>query len=181
MTFLYGAHSNATLFAEYGFTEIDEREAPLRWPNDDIDVMPWVEKLWEENGGTEEKREALEAAELWGHCKLAANGGEPAPSMGLLATLYVLCSNEEAVFTPEALKSRNFSRSVKLSARRMLGRLCEAVLDDAAECREELDEVAIGVTDADKLTGVAVVRGLLREEVVISKGVLDLVESGGGL
>lgn len=182
VTFLYGPHSNAVLFAEYGFTEIDERQASLRWPNDDIDVMPWVQRLWEENGGTEDKREALEAADLWGHCKLAANSGEPAPSVGLMATLYVLCSGDEANITPEALRAKNFSRSVKASARRLLIRLCEAVISDADDCRAELDELRpLARGDADKATGIAIVSGLLREEVVITRGVLDLAESGAAL
>lgn len=176
--FLYGPHSNATLFAEYGFTEIDEGVNPLTWPNDDIDVMPWVEKLWEE-GGNDAKREALEDADMWNHNKLAANGGDPCPSIGLMTTLCVLASPEEAVFSPHNLNARNFSRPTKLAARRMLLRICESVLADAQDCRDDLAEVGKAAgADKDKRIGVSIVRGLLREEEVITKAVLDLVEGG---
>lgn len=177
--FLYGPHSNATLFAEYGFTEIDEGLNPLTWPNDDIDVGPWVESLWESCGGTDAKREALEDADMWNHNKLAANSGDPCPSVGLMTTLCVLASPEDAVFNSNNMHARNFSRPTKLAARRLLLRICESVLADAGDCRDDLAEVApMAGKDKDKQVAIGVVRGLLREQEMITKMVLDAIEGG---
>lgn len=179
VTFLYGPHSNAVLFAEYGFTEVDE-VGDTWWPNADIDVSPWLDQVWATQGGNDVKRAALEAANMWGHSKLAANGGEPQPSVGLMTTLCVMCSPDDAVFTPDALRVRTFSRSAKQSARRALARICEAILNDVEDCRADAADVATRAGgDADKAEGLRITRALLREEECITKGVLDLVESGG--
>ncbi|BEJ12327.1 hypothetical protein CspHIS471_0207870 [Cutaneotrichosporon sp. HIS471] len=179
--FLYGAHSNATLFAEYGFTEIDLCVSPLTWPNDDIDVGPWVEVLWKQDGN-DAKKEALQDAGMWDHNRLAANGGEPCPSVGLMTTLCVLASSDDAVFTPHNMHARNFSRPTKMAARRMLQRICESVLADAADCIEQLDEVAPSAgKDQEKVFAVSVVRGLLREEEVITRSILETLQGGSSI
>ncbi|KAL1410957.1 hypothetical protein Q8F55_001900 [Vanrija albida] len=179
--FMYGPHSNALLFAEYGFTEVDDASDPLQWPNGDIDVSPWVYKLWEDGGGTDDKRDVLDDAGLWGHNKLLSNSGEPAPSIGLMSTLCVLHSSLESNITVDTLRTRNFSRTTKMAARRALARICEAVLSDAADAREDLDEIAPLASDDAKRQAVRTSRALLREEEHIAKGVLELVETGGSI
>lgn len=179
VTFLYGPHSNAMLFAEYGFTEVDE-VGNTWWPNGDIDVRPWLDKVWETSGGTESKKAALATAGLWGHSKLVANGGEPQPSVGLMTTLCVMCSPDDAVFTTAGLNARSFSRNAKMAARRALARLCEAILADDSDCREDVAQVAARAgSDKDKAEALRYARALLREEEHITQGVLDLVENGG--
>lgn len=179
VTFLYGPHSNAMLFAEYGFTEVDE-VGDTWWPNGDIDVTPWLDQVWEAHGGTPAKRAALEEAGLWGHSKLVANGGEPQPSVGLMASLCVMASPDDALFTTATLRARTFSRTAKNAARRQLARICEAILADDVDCRAEVADVAARAgSDPAKLDAVRVTRALLREEEHITKGVLELAESGG--
>jgi len=179
VTFLYGPHSNAMLFAEYGFTEVDE-VGNTWWPNGDVDVQPWLDKVWETKGGTDAKRRVLEDAGLWGHSKLVANGGEPQPSLGLMSTLCVMFSPDDAVFTPQTLRANAFGRMAKLAARHELGRICEAVLNDAEDCRADVADIAAAArADSNKLDALRTVRALLREEEHIAKGVLDLVESSG--
>jgi hypothetical protein len=181
ITFLYGPHSNATLFAEYGFTEVDE-VGDTWWPNGDVDVQPWVDKLWASRGGTDAKRRVLEEAGMWGHWKLVANGGEPQPSLGLMATLCVLFSPDDAVFTTQTLRTHAYGRTAKMTARNELARICGEVLDEVADARKEVAELVrsrdLGA-DKDKAEGLRTVRALLCEEEHIARGVLDLVDSNG--
>jgi hypothetical protein len=81
VTFEYGSHPNATLFAEYGFIEsphISATDSPGRggspgawsmgWlglPHGEVNVGWVVDLLWSEHG-SEEKREVLEAISCWG-------------------------------------------------------------------------------------------------------------------
>lgn len=80
MLFEYGGHSNATLFAEYGFCEVPEAEEDDKWlllKNGELDVGWIVDKFWEEevkkNSNEEdaaEKQKALEAIACWGYVLL---------------------------------------------------------------------------------------------------------------
>jgi hypothetical protein len=86
------------------------------------------------------------------------------------------------VITPQALCANTFGRTVKLAARHELRRICQAVLDDAEDCREEVAEItALAAGDQDKAEALRITRALLREEEHIAKGVLDLVETSGAI
>ncbi|KIR64124.1 hypothetical protein I314_02909 [Cryptococcus bacillisporus CA1873] len=196
--FEYGGHSNATLFAEYGFCEVPEAEEDDKWlllKNGELDVGWIVDKLWEEevkNNGNEEdaaeKRKALEAIACWGQNTIHTCPGPPHPSHSLLMSLRVLHLPAHSPKLPGIQQgySTYISPSNELATIASLEDICRRVVKESDKRWKALKKLhndikAKGEQDEGKGTVIETLMGMCVEDKVIAGKVLERIEAGEDL
>nr|KIR86453.1 hypothetical protein I308_03401 [Cryptococcus tetragattii IND107] len=196
--FEYGGHSNATLFAEYGFCEVPEAEEDNKWlllKNGELDVGWIVDKLWEEevkNNGNEEdaaeKQKALEAIACWGQNTIHTCPGPPHPSHSLLMSLRVLHLPAHSPKLPGIQQgySTYLSPSNELATIASLEDICRRVVKESEKRWKALKKLhndikAKGEQDEGKRTVIEMLMGMCVEDKVIAGKILERIEAGEDL
>ncbi|OXC69576.1 hypothetical protein AYX13_01743 [Cryptococcus neoformans] len=196
--FEYGGHSNATLFAEYGFCEAPEGVDDDKWlrlKNGELDVGWIVDELWKEkvkNNGNEEdaaeKQKALEAIACWGQNTIHTCPGPPHPSHSLLMSLRVLHLPADSPKLPGIQRSYStyISPSNELATISSLEDICQRVVKESDKRWKALKKLqkdikVEGEREEGKRIVVEMLMGMCVEDKVIAGKILERIEAGEDL